>query len=87
MLLYQFVTLFLYDLKLEFSSQFSVTSRKLKTLGREILSHFVFWSKVIRGNVDFSPSAKSLKSCLILCGPWTIAPQAPLSTEFSRQEY
>ena len=28
MLLYQFVTLFLYDLKLEFFSQFSMTSRK-----------------------------------------------------------
>ena len=27
------------------------------------------------------------QSCLTLCNPWTIALQAPLSIEFSRQEY
>ena len=27
------------------------------------------------------------KSCSILATPWTIAPQAPLSMGFSRQEY
>ena len=27
------------------------------------------------------------KSCLTLETPWTVARQAPLSTEFSRQEY
>ena len=27
------------------------------------------------------------QSCLILCAPWTVACQAPLSMEFSRQEY
>ena len=27
------------------------------------------------------------KSCLTLATPWTIAPQAPLSVGFSRQEY
>ena len=27
------------------------------------------------------------QSCLTLCDPWTIAHQAPLSMEFSRQEY
>ena len=26
------------------------------------------------------------QSCLILCAPWTVACQAPLSMEFSRQE-
>ena len=26
-------------------------------------------------------------SCLTLCTPWTVARQAPLSMEFSRQEY
>ena len=26
------------------------------------------------------------QSCLTLCNPWTAAHQAPLSTEFSRQE-
>ena len=31
--------------------------------------------------------AKSLQSCPILCDPWTVAYQAPLSMEFSRQEY
>ena len=25
--------------------------------------------------------------CLTLCNPWTVACQAPLSMEFSRQEY
>ena len=25
--------------------------------------------------------------CLTLCDPWTLAHKAPLSTEFSRQEY
>ena len=25
--------------------------------------------------------------CLILCNPWTVAQQAPLSMEFSRQEF
>ena len=25
--------------------------------------------------------------CLTLCGPWTVVYQAPLSMEFSRQEY
>ena len=32
-------------------------------------------------------AAKSLQSCLTLCNPWTVACQAPLSMEFSRQEY
>ena len=27
------------------------------------------------------------QSCLTLCNPWTVAHQAPLSMEFSRQEY
>ena len=27
------------------------------------------------------------QSCLILCNPWTVALQVPLSMEFSRQEY
>ena len=27
------------------------------------------------------------QSCLTLCDPWTVACQAPLSMEFSRQEY
>ena len=27
------------------------------------------------------------QSCLTLCNPWTVACQAPLSTEFSRQDY
>ena len=30
---------------------------------------------------------KSLQSCLTLCDPWTVTCQAPLSMEFSRQEY
>ena len=31
--------------------------------------------------------AKSLQLCQILCTPWTVAHQAPLSMGFSRQEY
>ena len=31
--------------------------------------------------------AKSLQSCLTLATPWTVACLAPLSMEFSRQEY
>ena len=31
--------------------------------------------------------AKSLQSCPALCDPWAIAHQAPLSMEFSKQEY
>ena len=27
------------------------------------------------------------QSCLTLCNPWTVAHQAPVSMEFSRQEY
>ena len=27
------------------------------------------------------------QSCLTLCNPWTVARQAPLSMEFSRQEH
>ena len=43
-------------------------------------------------SVDFSPSlyvkSKSeSQSCLTLCNPWTVACQAPLSMESSRQEY
>ena len=30
---------------------------------------------------------KSLQSCLTLCDPWIVVCQAPLSMEFSRQEY
>jgi len=32
-------------------------------------------------------SCSVLKSCLTLCDPWTVVRQAPLSTEFSREEY
>ena len=32
-------------------------------------------------------SAKSLQSCPTLCNPWTVGCQAPLSMEFSRQDY
>ena len=31
--------------------------------------------------------AKSLQSCLTLCDPMDCSPQAPLSMEFSKQEY
>ena len=32
-------------------------------------------------------SCTVLKSCLTLCDPWTVVRQAPLSMEFSREEY
>ena len=32
-------------------------------------------------------NAESLQSCSTLCDPMTVAPQAPRSTGFSRQEY
>ena len=32
-------------------------------------------------------ATKLLQSCPTLCDPWTVAPQAPLSMGFSRQEY
>ena len=32
-------------------------------------------------------NAQSLRSCLTLCDPWTVSPQAPLSTGFSGQKY
>ena len=32
-------------------------------------------------------SCSVLKSCLTLCDPWTVVRQAPLSMEFSREEY
>ena len=32
-------------------------------------------------------SCSVLKSCLALCDPWTVVRQAPLSMEFSREEY
>ena len=35
----------------------------------------------------FCVHAKLLQSCLTLCDPMTIAQQAPLFMEFSRQEY
>ena len=31
--------------------------------------------------------AQLIQSCLILCSPWTVAHQAPLSMGFSRQEH
>ena len=37
--------------------------------------------------VAAAATAKSLQSCPTLCDPWTVAHQAPLSMEFSRQEY
>ena len=50
---------------------------------------------VQRGKLEQGPQlvitvyvhAKSLPSCLILCTPWTVACQAPLSMGLSRQEY
>ena len=42
-----------------------------------------------RENIVWSMKVKVLvaQSCRILCHPWTVARQAPLSMEFSRQEY
>ena len=36
---------------------------------------------------DMKKEALITQSCPILCNPWTVAHQAPLSMEFSRQEY
>ena len=37
--------------------------------------------------VDIVCSVLVTQLCLTLCDPWTIAHQAPLSTEFSREGY
>ena len=39
------------------------------------------------GQAAAAATAKSLQSCPTLVTPWTVACQAPLSMEFSRQEY
>ena len=43
----------------------------------------------MRGTTNHSSGGGALfaKSCLTLVTPWTVACQAPLSLEFSRQEY
>ena len=58
------------------------------------LSFFYRWRKVLLVFMTFSPSAEgtsivvqSLSCIQIFASPWTIAHQAPLSVEFSRQEY
>ena len=38
-------------------------------------------------SVRFRRACLVTQSCLTLCDPWTVAHQAPLSMEFSRQEY
>ena len=37
--------------------------------------------------ISYKKLSKITQSCLTLCSPWTIAYQAPLSMEYSRQEY
>ena len=37
--------------------------------------------------IELPAAAKSLQSCPTLATPWTVARQAPLCMEFSRQEY
>ena len=38
-------------------------------------------------NIFLSGVCTHAQLCPILCNPWTVAHQAPLSMEFSRQEY
>ena len=38
-------------------------------------------------NYNISCGGLVAKSCLTLATPWSIAPQAPLSMRFPRQEY
>ena len=53
-----------------------------------ILYWFQGYSKVIHLYIYvFIYAAKSFQSCPTLCDPWTVTHQAPLSMEFSRQEY
>ena len=40
-----------------------------------------------RSKPNLSPCVLVAQLCLTLCDPWTVAHQAPLSMEFSRQEY
>ena len=46
-----------------------------------------FLSAHLKGCLYLLVHAKSLQFCLTLCNPWTVAHQAPLSMEFSRQEH
>ena len=45
----------------------------------EFTLYLLVWGACMHG--------KSLQACLTLCDPWTVAQQATLSMEFSRQEY
>ena len=49
---------------------------------------FTIWvtGKIIYGSVQFS-SVQSLSRVQLFATPWSVAHQAPLSMEFSRQEY
>ena len=48
-----------------------------------------FWNKNLSelGNLKLELVCHSNQLCLILCDPWTVAHQAPLSMGFLRQEY
>ena len=42
---------------------------------------------ILQARIPAAAAAKSCQSCLTLATPWTVACLAPLSMEFSRQEY
>ena len=58
--------------------------RKIDTLRVEIKQNRTKWSVKTRAG---RKSVKSLSRVQLLATPWTVACQAPLSMEFSRQEY
>ena len=54
-------------------------------LGLDFTSVEPYW-KCIYSYINHSKMLVT-QSCLILCNSWTVARQAPLSMEFSRQKY
>ena len=70
---------------------FSSCPQSLPASGSFLMSQLFAWGGQ---SIGVSASAYVIRccmlaaqSCLTLCTPWTVAHQAPLSVEFSRQEY
>ena len=56
-------------------------------IGRQVLYHWVTWETQSTHTAKCGGGGLVTKSCPTLATPWTVASQAPLPIEFSRQEY
>ena len=74
-------------MKLQSGVAYGESRETTQKVGQNVSSCIWYWSSIKTTLISLEVKWKSLSHVWLFATPWTVACQAPLSMEFSRQEY